>query len=146
MNTKEMIEVMQAFEDGKKIEVRERGKNEWMPADQPSWNWRHMEYRIAPDLKKEDRWERVEVELTGDKHYMLRCDDQKNVLVSLPNASRYHGFGGIDYQSPFNPKVIVRSMVPLMFEETGGWATFDFAKHYRPGIPVAAWFWQEGER
>ena len=68
---------------------------------------------------------------------------------------RIPGFGGIEYKSPFDPNVVVRSMVPVMFDyryntsymtdgdcnsdgEASGFGGFD-----RPGIPVAAWFWKE---
>jgi hypothetical protein len=137
-----MIEVMKAFEDGKKIEFRERGSRTWKPDENPEWDWSCIEYRIAPEPKKGGRWERVEVTLCGDI-YMFKPIKPGHALCSISNISRHQGFGGIEYRSPFDEKVIVRSMVPLMFEETGGWATFDFAEHYRPGIPVAAWFWRE---
>jgi hypothetical protein len=160
MDTKEMIEVMKAFEDGKTIEARRNGTvtttvctRDWSECPTPVWDWLNVEYRIAPEPKKEGRWERVEVILTGDSLYMFRCPHQANVLVSLPNAARYPGFGGIDYRSPFDEKVIIRSMVPLMFKSgTQNYVTagdsydeeimiFDPAD--RPGIPVAAWFWRE---
>lgn len=57
MTTKEMIEVMQAYERGEQIEYRESPDNycnleewddEWMDAGEPLWDWTGCEYRIKP--------------------------------------------------------------------------------------------------
>ena len=144
MDTKEMIKVMQAFADGKKVESRRREfkGNTWQETHSPRWNWQDWEYRIVPEPKKEGRWERVEI-VKDDGQYCL-ANPFADVYV-IDALTRVPGFGGIDYQSPFDKCHVVRSTVPLMFEEMGGWATNDFGKHYRPGIPVAAWFWREEE-
>ena len=152
MNTAQMIEVMQAFENGKKIEFRERGSRTWKPDENPEWDWSGIEYRIAPESaqKKGGRWERVEIS-EDDGQYCLHPVADIYVIDALP---RIPGFGGIDYQSPFDTKVIVRSMVPVMFKSkegkcyvTAGDYCDDevmlFDQTDRPGIPVAAWFWRE---
>lgn len=142
MNTKQMIEVMQAFEDGKEIEFRERGSRTWKPDENPEWDWSGIEYRIAPEPepKKEGRWERVEIRV-DEGRYCIADDWTVNQCESVP------GFGGIDYQSPFNPNLIVRSMGPMMFEKgKGGQIYWGYSDKARPGIPVAAWFWREGEK
>ena len=47
--TKEAIRVMQAFLDGKEVEVKGMLTGSvWMPAGAPCWNWQMMEYRIKP--------------------------------------------------------------------------------------------------
>jgi len=48
--TKEMIEVMLAFERGEKIEFRypDNPDSNWKTAITPVWNWGHAEYRIQP--------------------------------------------------------------------------------------------------
>lgn len=45
--TEEMIAVMQAYEDGEKIELRSFGRNYWELCNNPVWNWDEHEYRIA---------------------------------------------------------------------------------------------------
>jgi hypothetical protein len=50
--TRERIEVMQAFVDGKEIQVRERGVDEWESVSGPSWNWYSNEYRIKPEPRE----------------------------------------------------------------------------------------------
>jgi hypothetical protein len=45
-STQEIIEVMQAFAEGKEIE-RNAGFGEWMATDSPRWNWYDFDYRIA---------------------------------------------------------------------------------------------------
>jgi len=149
MNTKEKIEVMAAHIAGKKIEVSRKGTDQWVPIDDPAWNWIRMEYRIAFEPKKaEGRWERKQIRIFDDEYsieWELAGADYE--LVHLSRVNAMPGFGGIDYQSPFDPKVIVRSMVPLMFSGTTGSYYFTgYSEASRPGIPVAAWFWKEGEK
>lgn len=51
--TKEMIEVMQAFVDGKTIQSRRYNFEEWEDIIYciPTWNWDVFEYRIKPEQK-----------------------------------------------------------------------------------------------
>jgi len=50
--TKEAIRIMQAFVDGKEVEVKGMlAGSVWMPAGAPCWNWQMMEYRIKPTAK-----------------------------------------------------------------------------------------------
>ena len=47
MTTKEMIEVMQAYERGEEIEMRLADcEDRWVPAISPLWDWEKLEYRI----------------------------------------------------------------------------------------------------
>lgn len=51
MTTKELIEVMQAYEDGKCIEYRLKNPKEdepWVLISTPSWDWTTFNYRIKP--------------------------------------------------------------------------------------------------
>ena len=47
-----MIEVLQAYKDGKKIEYRIIGSTQWSAIDDPQWHFKGCEYRIAPEPKK----------------------------------------------------------------------------------------------
>lgn len=52
--TKEMIEVMEAFERGEKIEVRDAICLEdgiWESTNSPLWNWSSCDYRVKPKKK-----------------------------------------------------------------------------------------------
>lgn len=44
--TKEMIEIMQAYVDGKPIEFRDNSRV-WMYVQSPVWDWNAYDYRIA---------------------------------------------------------------------------------------------------
>ncbi len=47
--TAQMIEVMQAWQRGETIEVRDIGEKRWGTLiDEPSWNWIDSDYRIKP--------------------------------------------------------------------------------------------------
>lgn len=51
MTTKEMIEIMQAYEDGKIIEYRLKNTKEdepWVLISKPCWDWDKCDYRIKP--------------------------------------------------------------------------------------------------
>lgn len=43
---KEMIEVMEWFDKGGKVERVEKGSDNWVIADNPQWNWCDYEFRI----------------------------------------------------------------------------------------------------
>lgn len=54
MTTQEKIEVMKAYTEGKKIQVREIGAehwSNWILSLEPDWNWFSCEYRIKPENK-----------------------------------------------------------------------------------------------
>lgn len=50
LNTKQQIEVMQAYLDGKPIEFRgtdsDHNNDEFTPIPKPDWNWYDNEYRV----------------------------------------------------------------------------------------------------
>ena len=51
--TKEMIEVMQAFEDGKQIQVCYKGVwTDWVLGGAPIWDWIEADYRVKPEPKE----------------------------------------------------------------------------------------------
>lgn len=51
--TKEMIEVMQAFERGEQIEVKDlNGTYGWVNTKDPLWDWSEFDYRVKPNTKK----------------------------------------------------------------------------------------------
>ena len=48
--TKEMIEVMQAYDRGEQIEIMNKF-GEWIYIDKPIWNWVIFDYRVKPKPK-----------------------------------------------------------------------------------------------
>lgn len=49
--TKEMIDVMQAFDRGEKIECFNDDYEQWKDIDSPIWDWLHNDYRVKPKTK-----------------------------------------------------------------------------------------------
>lgn len=47
--TKQMIEVMEAFDKGKKIEWNPAYSDVWVSNPNPAWDWLHNDYRIAEE-------------------------------------------------------------------------------------------------
>lgn len=67
MTTSEMIAVMQAYVDGKAIELSKDGETwEGLGSFEPSWDWSNFDYRVKPEPKyvpydsvsevDEDKW------------------------------------------------------------------------------------------
>lgn len=52
MTTQEKIAVMQAFVEGKEIEVKKCGIEQWVQISRPIWDWGDCEYRIKPEHPK----------------------------------------------------------------------------------------------
>lgn len=56
--TLKAIEVMQAYVEGKKIQYAPCG-GRWREADDPSWDWIGMDYRVKPVSKPSINWDHV---------------------------------------------------------------------------------------
>lgn len=54
MNTREMIAVMQAYEDGKQIEAKLLSDPDWYSVEKPLWDWDSFVYRIKTTKKVVD--------------------------------------------------------------------------------------------
>lgn len=50
--TREMIEVMEAFESGKAVEIQFKGVDVWEDCPAPRWDWNICDYRIKPRTTK----------------------------------------------------------------------------------------------
>lgn len=62
--TKEMIAVMQAFEDGMPIEMTNAGRCGWRATPNPKWNWINFDYRVATTKPSID-WSHVGANLNA---------------------------------------------------------------------------------
>jgi len=49
MDIEEMIEVLEAYRDGRRIQSKSRVKPEWLDNDKPQFSFDCCEYRIAPE-------------------------------------------------------------------------------------------------
>lgn len=52
MTTKEMIEVLQAYEAGEDIEMKENEEESWREVKYPFWVWENFKLRIKPKEKQ----------------------------------------------------------------------------------------------
>lgn len=61
MDTRQQIEIMQAYLDGKTIQFKSNfGTNDWYdfpPKSEPSWDWYSYAYRIKPESIRPKTWE-----------------------------------------------------------------------------------------
>lgn len=63
MSLQDKIKVMQAYQDGKSVEVRNKAGQQWSLETKPVWNWWECEYRI----RKEDETPRMREPLENNK-------------------------------------------------------------------------------
>lgn len=80
MTLKEKIAVMQAADDGKKIQVSLKGEANWFGIDAPAWNWDRFDYRVKP--KTLELW--VNVYPNGLSAYY----DTKELADKFANSDR----------------------------------------------------------
>lgn len=79
--TKEAIRIMQAFVDGKEVEVqRLLAGSCWIPACAPCWDWLNGNYRIKPTAKLRP-WTADEVPL-GAWVRMKNMNNTRSMIVS----------------------------------------------------------------
>ena len=52
MELKEMIKVMQHYENGGEIEYKAKNSNDWYGLITPSWNWLEYDYRVKEQKQK----------------------------------------------------------------------------------------------
>lgn len=71
MNTEEKIEVMQAYLNGKKIQVKGKRDDTWEDYNhksEPDWDWFRCDYRIKPELKLRPYKDFMEMAKDAVKH------------------------------------------------------------------------------
>ena len=72
MELKEMIKVMQHFENGGEVEYREKDSDKEWGIPLPTWNWDDFEYRIKePEQKQKVTIEKWLMQDTIDKEYRI---------------------------------------------------------------------------
>lgn len=95
MNTKHKIEVMQAFLDGKTIQMTDKSLDIWEDfLAEPYWNWEANDYRIKPAEPKKVKllaWMardtghilyRHENIVLGDAHHVRLPKEDKEVEIA----------------------------------------------------------------
>lgn len=88
--TKEMIEVMQAYDRGEQIEGRRRvcgvDDSGWLEARNPLWDWRSCDYRVKPK-KKFVPFDTAEEFLAAQRKYgkTVRCKENNYLFRSYVN-------------------------------------------------------------
>lgn len=83
--TEEMIAVMQAYADGKKIEATAKSEAGWSISLDPSWNWYLYDYRVAPDEPMSIDWSALKPEW---KYAARDANWRVHVFTCRPEKSR----------------------------------------------------------
>ena len=83
MELKEMIKVMQHFENGGKVEYSEKkgGSNHWTTVTSPSWDWVYFEYRIKEQKQK----------ITIEK-WLCRDNQGVYTIIESTNINQYKSY------------------------------------------------------
>lgn len=86
MDIKEKIAVMQAFADGKKIEIcliNADPIKKWFVCYDPTWNWDSFDYRIKPEPKlRPYTFDELQDEMAKGK-FAVKLKGQKRILTIL---------------------------------------------------------------
>ena len=82
MKLKEMIKVMQHFEDGGEVEYVERGyDDDWEITDAPLWDWYNFDYRIKEPKQK----------VTIEK-WLCRNGQGNYAIIGSTNVNEYRSY------------------------------------------------------
>lgn len=107
--TKEMIDVMKAYDRGEKIECFNDGYKQWQDADRPIWDWLHNDYRVKPNTKyvpfdTPEEFFAAQRAHGGDSFIRIENGTLKkhDLSVSLDGSVYDHIYdGGVDYIGDF---------------------------------------------
>ena len=90
MTDDEIIAVVQAHKEGKKIQNRyamQPGEanryNEWIAIDNPSWNFFNYDYRVAPEPRKPREFWLVEYHWTSQGEPFFRNEPHKEYAIHV---------------------------------------------------------------
>jgi hypothetical protein len=87
---KEMVEVMQAFEQGRAIECQPLTWDTWADCKEPGWNWQLYDYRVKPTRITEG-W-LVQWEERGH-HHLFHANRHEAELSEIRARSRFGNAG-----------------------------------------------------
>ena len=99
MTTKEMIEVMQAYDRGEQIQIANAENNEWGDIEDPSWNWVMYKYRIKPQ-KSKFKVDDILVRLRHECTPLRRCDIYR-IIETTDKITAENG-NGIEVQFDYD--------------------------------------------
>ena len=78
MELKEMIKVMQHYENGGKVECSFKGEDDWKIDSHPAWNWYYFDYKIKEQKQK----------VTIEK-WLFRDKQGDFLVIEISNADNY---------------------------------------------------------
>ena len=75
MELKEMIKVMEHYDNCGEVEVRLKNNNRdiWGPASNPSWNWKTYDYRIKKPKVTIEKW--LIKDVNSSEHFIMESSD-----------------------------------------------------------------------
>lgn len=108
MTTKEMIEVMQAYEDGKTIEVF-TSTHTWHDIIEPNWNWEYCKYRVKAEPKYRPFKDKDELLNYLHNHYNThrniwiknKIDDSLSMIIEYGNKCVTFGIHTLKFSTVF---------------------------------------------
>ena len=78
MKIEEQIAVMQAFAEGKEIEIYDGLKKEWVDIEKPNWDWSNCVYRIKPETKlRPYTFEELQAEMAKGKVFVKQIKSKR---------------------------------------------------------------------
>ena len=113
-NTKAKIEVMQAFEDGKDIELH-NGSNtgHWSGISDPSWDWPNFIYRVKPE--PESLEDRIKAQYPDYDVVMLEWTDN-----AAPDANFLQISTGLEEYEPHTSAQSMKDFYRYVYQHPDG--------------------------
>lgn len=106
--TKQCIAVMQAYADGKQLELFDKYKNEWVEVVDPTWNWYESEYRIKPTLSYrpfrnvEECWKEMQKHRPFGIMSSKNSKDYMSFMSLNDEGCDFCGYEGESFESAFD--------------------------------------------
>lgn len=98
MDIKEKIAIMQAYAEGKEIEISEIGENDWSLSCAPTWDWSSFDYRIKPENPKKERrpytFDELQSEIAKGK-FIVKTIEKRQIFTIVEVDSNFHGYGEV---------------------------------------------------
>ena len=98
MELKEMIKVMQHFEDGGEVECADTDFDVWGTVSNPLWNWLDYKYRIKEERQKVtiEKWLLKNVD--SGEHFIIGTSDIELNLKDFPELKKVKLIESSEYE------------------------------------------------
>lgn len=88
MELKEMIKVMQHYDNGGEVEATIRGKLFWDKVTAPCWEWAQFDYRIKEEKQKVTIGKWLLKDIDSGEYFIMESSDVNFTLKDFPKRRK----------------------------------------------------------